>query len=89
MPDANHFDALVGLYPRTLVPLHVYTLRALDLMYEHLRSGAALPPSQVVRARARASASATLDDSHLPAIAAQPAAADLIALQPGRIDVPH
>lgn len=87
--DANHFDALVGLYPRTLVPLHVYTLRALDLMYEHLRSGAALPPSQVVRARARASASAMLDDSHLPAIAAQPAAADLIALQPGRIDVPH
>lgn len=62
---------------------------ALDLMYEHLRSGAALPPSQVVRARARASASAMLDDSHLPAIATQPAAADLIALQPGRIDVPN
>nr|WP_316642213.1 3-hydroxybutyrate oligomer hydrolase family protein [uncultured Roseateles sp.] len=85
--DANHFDALVGLYPKTLVPLHVYTLRALDLMWAKLNSGTALPDSQVVRARARSSAAAVLSDANVPAIAAVPAAADQIAITSGGIDV--
>lgn len=87
--DANHFDALVGLYPRTLVPLHVYNLRALDLMWAHLTAGAALPPSQVVRATARTSALAPLTDANVPPIAATPAAADVIGVAAGAIDVPH
>ena len=86
--DANHFDALVTLYPRVLVPLAVYGRRALDLMYEHLTSGAALPPSQVVRAVARTSAAAVLDDTNVPPIAATPAAADVITIAPGSIAVP-
>ena len=32
------------------VPLHFYLLRALDLMYDHVREGKALPPSQVMSA---------------------------------------
>lgn len=87
--DANHFDALVGLYPRTLVPLHVYTLRALDLMHAHLQAGAALPPSQVVRAVARSSPAAPLTDANLPPIAAQPAAGDRITVGANTIDVPQ
>jgi hydroxybutyrate-dimer hydrolase len=87
--DANHFDALVGLYPRTLVPLHVYTLRALDLMYAKLGSGGDLPPSQVVRAVARSSPAATLSDANVPAIATAPASADRITVAPGAIDVPQ
>lgn len=87
--DANHFDALVGLYPKTLVPLHVYTLRALDLMYANLTSGAALPASQVVRATARASAAVKLTDTNVPAIATTPAGADQIAVSAGAIDVPN
>lgn len=87
--DANHFDALVGLYPRTLVPLHVYTLRALDLMYANLTGGAALPPSQVVRATARSAPAATLADANLPAIAASPAAGSQINVSGGAIDVPN
>jgi hydroxybutyrate-dimer hydrolase len=87
--DANHFDALVGFYPRTLVPLHVYTLRALDLMHAHLTVGAALPPSQVVRATARASATAVLGEANLPAITATPAAGNQIAVGAGSIDVPN
>ena len=86
--DANHFDALVGYYPRVLAPLHVYGLRALDLMYARLASGAALPPSQVVRATARASSSATLNDTNVPPIAAAPAPADAIAVSSGSIVVP-
>lgn len=87
--DANHFDALVGLYPKTLVPLHVYTLRALDLMYANLTTGAALPASQVIRSKARASATATLTDANVPPIAAVPAVADQIAVTSGAIDVPN
>ncbi len=30
------------------VPLHFYLLHALDLMYDHVREGNALPPSQVI-----------------------------------------
>ncbi len=87
--DANHFDALVGLYPRTLVPLHVYTLRALDLMYAKLASGAELPASQVVRAAARSGPAATLTDAHVPAISAAPPEANRIQVGSGTIDVPN
>ena len=85
--DANHFDALVGLYPKTLVPLHVYTLRALDLMWAKLNNGTALPDSQVVRAKARASAATVLSDTNVPAIAAVPLASNQIAITAGGIDV--
>ena len=87
--DANHFDALVGLYPRTLVPLHVYTLSALDLMYANLTSGAALPGSQVVRATARSGPAAVLTDANVPPIAATPSDADRILVGSGTIDVPN
>jgi hydroxybutyrate-dimer hydrolase len=40
--NAQHFDT-------RFVPLHVYFVRAMDAMYATLKSGAALPPSQVVR----------------------------------------
>ncbi len=87
--DANHFDALVGFYPRTLVPLHVYTLRALDLMWAHLDKGQALPESQLVRAKARTSATTPLTDANLPAIATTPAADAMIKVTAGAIDVPN
>ncbi|MCR5868539.1 D-(-)-3-hydroxybutyrate oligomer hydrolase [Aquincola sp. J276] len=86
--DANHFDALVTFYPRVMVPLLVYGRRSLELMHSRLTTGAALPPSQVVRATARASAAATLSDAQLPPIAATPAAADTISVGPGTIAVP-
>lgn len=87
--DANHFDALVTFYPRVMVPLVVYGRRALDLMYAHLTTGAALPPSQVVRSVARTSAAAVLTDANVPQIAAAPAAADAITVGAGSIAVPN
>ncbi len=75
-------------YPRVLVPLVIYGQRALDLMYVKLTTGAALPPSQVVRAVARASASDTLTDANVPPVAAAPAAADTITVGSGTISVP-
>ncbi|HJT61376.1 MAG TPA: 3-hydroxybutyrate oligomer hydrolase family protein, partial [Burkholderiales bacterium] len=52
--NAQHFDAFLpggpvfGGYENLYVPLHVYLVEALDLMYDHLKAGKALPPSQVV-----------------------------------------
>ena len=85
--DANHFDAIVTFYPRVLVPLHVYGVQALDLMYAHLTTGASLPPSQVVRAQARASAVAFLTPANVPSISASPGA-NAITIGAGAIDVP-
>ena len=52
--NAQHFDAFLPLagYDTRFIPLHVY-LPALNLMYAHLKSGAPLPPSQVVRTTPR------------------------------------
>jgi hydroxybutyrate-dimer hydrolase len=86
--DANHFDVLVAFYPRVLVPLHVYGVRALDLMYARLTANAPLPPSQVVRAMARSSAAVTLTDANVPQIALQPAAGNRIEVSEGAIAVP-
>jgi hydroxybutyrate-dimer hydrolase len=49
--NAQHFDAFLGFpgYPDRLVPLHRYFIQAMDMMYANLKTGAALPASQVVR----------------------------------------
>ncbi len=95
--NAQHFDAFIGLptvlpgYDSRFVPLHVYLNRALDAMYAHLDSGAALPPSQVVRTVPRGGtpgAAPALTPANLPAIAVQPAAADRIVVGSGSVAVP-
>jgi hydroxybutyrate-dimer hydrolase len=87
--DANHFDALVTFYPRVLVPLHVYGVRALDLMYNHLTAGVALPSSQVVRTLARVSAATPLTADNIPPISANPAPGNVITIGDGMINVPN
>ena len=49
--NAQHFDAFLGFpgYANRMVPLHRYFVQAMDMMYANLKTGAALPPSQVVR----------------------------------------
>ena len=49
--NAQHFDAFLGFpgYADRFVPLHRYYIQAMDLMYANLKTGAALPASQVVR----------------------------------------
>ena len=47
--NANHFDSFANALPSLIVPLHVYLFRALDAVSANLKSGTALPPSQVVR----------------------------------------
>jgi hydroxybutyrate-dimer hydrolase len=53
---AHHLDVLNGVagFDSRYVPLNVYFTRALNLMWDHLKSGRPLPPSQVVHTRTRA-----------------------------------
>ena len=94
IPHAHHFDAFNALpgYDRLFVPIHVYFLRAMDAMWSHLKAGAALPPSQVVRTTPRAvSAGATeaLSERHVPQWSSAPAAADAIRWQNGVLYIPQ
>jgi hydroxybutyrate-dimer hydrolase len=54
--NAHHLDVLNGIagFDARYVPLHVYYLQSLNLMWDHLKQGKELPPSQVVRTTPRA-----------------------------------
>jgi hydroxybutyrate-dimer hydrolase len=95
--NAQHFDAFIGLptvlpgYDTRYVPLHLYLIRALDAMWDHLRHGAPLPPSQVVRTVPRGGtpgAAPALTADHVPPIAARPAAGDVITVRGHTLLVP-
>jgi hydroxybutyrate-dimer hydrolase len=94
---AQHFDAFLpggpvfGGYENLYVPLHVYLVQALDLMYEHLKGGKPLPPSQVVHTVPRGGApgaAPALTAANVPPIQATPAAADLITFRRSTLFVP-
>jgi hydroxybutyrate-dimer hydrolase len=96
--NAQHFDTFIGLpailggYDSRYVPLHVYLNRSLDAMLAHLRSGAALPPSQVVRTVPRggtAGSAPAITAANVPAWSAAPGAADAIGVTAGGIAIPE
>ncbi len=92
--NAQHLDVLNGLpdFGARYVPLHHYFNQAMDLMWDHLTVGAELPESQVVRTTARGKdgtgAVQPLTGSHLPAIAATPADADIVRMVGTTLEVP-
>ncbi|MFP3559899.1 3-hydroxybutyrate oligomer hydrolase family protein, partial [Paraburkholderia sp. SIMBA_049] len=49
--NGQHFDAFLPVagFDTRFVPVHYYNVQALNLMWRHLKNGAALPPSQVIR----------------------------------------
>jgi hydroxybutyrate-dimer hydrolase len=92
--NAQHFDTFNSLagWDNRFVPLHVYFNRAMDAMYAHLKSGTALPPSQVVRTTPRGGAGGAapaITATNVPAISATPAAADQITFSGTSIAVPQ
>ena len=75
--NANHLDNIVALpgLDTTLIPLQRYFLEALDVMYAHLKTGAPLPPSQVVHTTPRGGtpgAAPVLTAANVPAISPTP-----------------
>ena len=89
----QHFDAFIPLLPgfsTAYVPLQPQLLAAMDLMDRHLRAGAPLPPSQVVRSRPRRAAEQgvePLEARHLGDLKDSPAR-DAIAFEGRTLVVP-
>jgi len=91
--NAQHFDAFIGAfqgYQTRFIPLHRYVIETLDFMYAHLKTGAAIPPSQVVRTTPRTSGNNLISKSqNVPDIPATPAAADQITFSNGTLNIPE
>lgn len=92
--NAQHFDAFLALpgYANRYVPLHLYFVRAMDAMYAHLKNGAALPASQVVRTTVRGGTAAApnpLTATNVPNFSATPAAANEIGFGSTTVAVPN
>lgn len=87
--NANHFDAFASVLPANLVPLHVYLFQALDAVYANLKSGAALPGSQVVRTIPRSNATQLMTLGNVPAFVQTPAAGNQILISASTVDVPN
>lgn len=92
--NAQHFDTFLPLsgFDTRFVPLHPYFNSAMNAMYTHLRSGTALPASQVVRTTVRggtAGAAPALTATHVPDFVAAPAAANQITFSGNVIQIPN
>ena len=93
--NSQHFDAFLPLagFDSRYIPLHVYYNQAMDMLYAHLKNGAALPASQVVRTTPRGLASDgkanPIKASMLPAIKTTPENADAIVFSNNVVTVPE
>jgi hydroxybutyrate-dimer hydrolase len=94
--NAQHFDSFIAFglllgYDTRYIPLHVYFNRAMDAMWAHLKHGAPLPPSQVVRTVPRGGvtgAAPALTAANVPPIQMSPAAGDLIGFSGNTLSIP-
>ncbi len=92
--NAQHFDAFLPFagYDSRFIPLHLYFIRGLDAMWAHLKTGAALPPSQVVHTTPRGGtpgAAPALTAGQMPPIAATPTAGNRITIEGSTLTVPQ
>jgi hydroxybutyrate-dimer hydrolase len=89
--NAEHFGTDLPGFDTRMVPLTLYHLRALDLMWQHLTENKPLPPNQVVRTTPRggeARKAPPLALSNVPPISMHPADGDVITVQDGKLTVP-
>ena len=92
--NAQHFDTFIPLsgFDTRFVPLHPYFNQAMDAMYAYLKSGTALPPSQVVRTTPRGGApglAPAITAANVPAFSAAPAAGNQIGFAGTSLAVPQ
>jgi hydroxybutyrate-dimer hydrolase len=92
--NAHHLDVLNGVpgFDHRYLPLHVYFIQALNLMYDHLKSGKALPASQVIRTKPREQKdgkTVAIERSNVPAIESSLGANTLIGVGfDGKLRIP-
>jgi hydroxybutyrate-dimer hydrolase len=88
--NINHFGVF-GQFDARYVPLAYYEEQALDLIWNHLKNRAPLPPHQLVRTVPRGGEpgkAPPLERANLPPIRMQPEARDRIAVEAGRVVLP-
>jgi hydroxybutyrate-dimer hydrolase len=88
--NAQHLDSFNQFpgYDALLVPLHRYLIQAMDLMYDHLRNGRPLPPSQVVHTTPRGPGAPPITAANVPPIADAPPANAQITFAGGQVRIP-
>lgn len=88
--NAQHLDSFNQFpgYNALLIPLHRYFIQAMDLMYDHLRNGRPLPPSQVVHTTPRGAGAPQITIANVPPIADSPAANVQITFAGGQVRIP-
>ena len=92
--NAQHFDSFNAFsgFDTRFVPLHGYFVQAMNAMYANLKSGTALPPSQVVRTTVRGGtpgAAPAITVANVPAMSAAPVAGDVIGFSGTSINLPN
>ena len=92
---AQHFETFIPAiagYDTRFIPMHYYDNQALNLMWNHLRNGTALPASQVVRPTPRGGtpgAAPAITTANLPPIQLTPAAGDAINFGSNTVQIPN
>ncbi|MCB1928735.1 MAG: D-(-)-3-hydroxybutyrate oligomer hydrolase [Rhodocyclaceae bacterium] len=89
--NAHHLDVF-NVFPgfaENFIPLHHYLFEALDLVYDHLRNGTPLPPSQVVHTVPRGAGAPPLTAANVPAIDPAPPEANRIVFDGATLFVPE
>src|SRR5262245_17637294 len=88
--NAQHLDSFnqIAGYNAMFIPLHRYFIQAMDLMYDHLRHGHPLPPSQVVHTVPRGPGAPPITATNVPPIAAAPAPGARITFTGGQVRIP-
>jgi hydroxybutyrate-dimer hydrolase len=89
--NAEHLDAFNQFpgYNALLIPLQRYFIQAMDLMYDHLRNGRSLPPSQVVHTTPRGPAAPPITIANVPPISDAPATNVQITFAGGQVRIPE
>ena len=90
--NAEHFGTDLPGFDTRMVPLTLYHLRALDLMWDHLTKGSPLPDSQVLRTMPRggeAGHAPPLQAANVPPIPLVPRPEDRISVEKGRVTIPE
>ena len=88
--NAHHLDSFNQFpgYNAAFIPLHRYFVQAMDLMFDHLRHGRPLPPSQVVHTTPRGPGAPQITPANVPPIADAPPPSVRITFTNGQVKIP-
>jgi hydroxybutyrate-dimer hydrolase len=89
--NAHHLDTLNALagFNDKFVPLHYYFVQVMNLMFDHLKNDAPLPPSQVVRTVPRGPGAPPITAANVPPIQQTPGDDALIRFEDATLTIPE